>query len=54
MAEDKVEPREVNWRQMMPWTTLFQGFRVALDPNKLILAALSAHFEKSGAPDKLK
>jgi hypothetical protein len=39
MAEDKVEPREVNWRQLMPWTTLFQGFRVALDPNKLVLAA---------------
>ncbi len=40
MAEDKVEPREVNWRQLMPWTALFQGFRVALDPNKLVLAAL--------------
>src|SRR5437879_6342230 len=39
MAEDKVEPREVNWRQLMPWTVLFQGFRVALDPNKLLLAA---------------
>jgi hypothetical protein len=40
MAEDKVEPREVNWRQLMPWTVLFQGFRVALDPNKLVLAAI--------------
>jgi len=39
MAEDKVEPREVNWRQLLPWTLLFQGFRVALDPNKLVLAA---------------
>jgi hypothetical protein len=39
MAEDKVEPRETNWRQLMPWTVLFQGFRVALDPNKLVLAA---------------
>jgi len=39
MAEDKVEPREFNWRQVLPWTTLFQGFRVALDPNKLVLAA---------------
>ena len=39
MAEDKVEPREINWRQLMPWTVLFQGFRVALDPNKLVLAA---------------
>jgi hypothetical protein len=39
MAEDKVEPRELNWRQLLPWTLLFQGFRVALDPNKLLLAA---------------
>jgi hypothetical protein len=39
MAEDKVEPREFNWRQVLPWTALFQGFRVALDPNKLVLAA---------------
>jgi hypothetical protein len=39
MAEDKVEPREFNWRQLLPWTVLFQGFRVALDPNKLVLAA---------------
>src|SRR5438552_3659469 len=39
MADDKVEPRETNWRQLLPWTVLFQGFRVALDPNKLVLAA---------------
>ncbi len=39
MAEDKVEPRDINWRQLLPWTLLFQGFRVALDPNKLVLAA---------------
>jgi hypothetical protein len=40
MAEDKTEPREINWRQLLPWTAIFQGFRVALDPNKLVLAAL--------------
>jgi hypothetical protein len=39
MAEDRVEPRELNWRQLLPWTVLFQGFRVALDPGKLLLAA---------------
>src|SRR5262249_15920346 len=33
------EPRETNWRQLLPWTALFQGFRVALDLNKLLLAA---------------
>src|SRR5207248_5840020 len=39
MVEDKVEPREVSWRQRLPWTEIFQGFRVALDFNKLVLAA---------------
>ncbi len=39
MAEEKVEPRETSWRQMLPWTELFRGFQVALDVNKLILAA---------------
>jgi hypothetical protein len=39
MAEEKVEPREVNIRQMLPWTELFQSFKVALDPKKLLLAA---------------
>ncbi|HZT80965.1 MAG TPA: hypothetical protein VFA26_12110, partial [Gemmataceae bacterium] len=39
MAEDKIEPRELNWRQLLPWTALFQGFRISLDLNKLLLAA---------------
>src|SRR5262249_21163283 len=40
MVEEKVEPREINWRHLLPWTAIFQGFRVALDLNKLMLAAL--------------
>jgi hypothetical protein len=40
MADDKLEPREINWRHLLPWTAIFQGFRVALDLNKLFLAAL--------------
>jgi hypothetical protein len=39
MADDRTEPRETNWAQLLPWTALFQGFRVALDVNKLLLAA---------------
>src|SRR6266511_1594771 len=39
MAEDKGEPREVNWRQLLPWTALFRGFGVAMSLNKLLLAA---------------
>jgi hypothetical protein len=39
MAEDKVELRDINFRQLLPWTELFRGFQVALDPKKLLLAA---------------
>src|SRR5947199_10714168 len=39
MAEEKVELRDINWRQLFPWTELFRGFQVALDPKKLLLAA---------------
>ena len=39
MVEEKVEPRETSWRQLLPWTELFRGFQVALDLNKLALAA---------------
>ena len=63
MAEDKFEPRETNWRQLLPWIELFQGFRVALDLNKLLLAAagiltmafgwwlLAVIFDKPSQPD---
>jgi len=39
MAEDKAEAREMTWRQLLPWTELFRGFQIALDINKLFLAA---------------
>src|SRR5262245_776286 len=39
MAEEKVEVRDINFRQVLPWTELFRGFQVALDPKKLLLAA---------------
>src|SRR6516162_10271990 len=39
MADDKHEAREVTWRSLLPWTHLFRGFQVALDLNKLLLAA---------------
>lgn len=44
MAEDKVEARETSWRQLLPWAELFRGFRVALDLNKLLLAAAGILF----------
>jgi hypothetical protein len=39
MAEEKVELRDLKWHQLVPWTELFRGFHVALDPKKLLLAA---------------
>ncbi|MCS6850977.1 MAG: hypothetical protein NZ700_07375 [Gemmataceae bacterium] len=39
MAEGNVDLRSGNFRQWLPWTELFRGFAVALDPRKLLLAA---------------
>lgn len=39
MAEEKVELRSLDWRHLFPWTEIFRGFQIALDPKKLILAA---------------
>jgi hypothetical protein len=39
MAEDRVVDAKPTWRQLMPWTQLFRGFEIALDINKLLLAA---------------
>src|SRR5437667_158187 len=46
MAEEKIEPREINYRQWLPWTQSFRGFWFAIDPNKLLLALLN---NKEGA-----
>ena len=40
MADDRTDNREMTWRTLFPWTELFRGFSLALDPNKLFLAAL--------------
>lgn len=39
MAEEKTDARDSAWRQLFPWTELFRCFKVAVDPNKLLLAA---------------
>ena len=39
MVEEQVEPRAYNVRHWLPWVEVFQGFKVALDPKKLLLAA---------------
>jgi hypothetical protein len=39
MAEDKVDLRDVNWRQLFGWLDIFRGFQIALDVKKLLLAA---------------
>jgi len=39
MAEDKMEPRELNLRQWLPWTLLLRSFWIAADWKKLLLAA---------------
>lgn len=39
MADQKADARDVSWRRLVPWTDLFNGFKLTLDPNKLFLAA---------------
>ncbi len=39
MPDDKVEVRDINLRQVLPWTEIFRSFQIALDPRKLLLAA---------------
>jgi len=39
MADEKSDARDGAWRQLFPWTELFRCFKVAVDPNKLLLAA---------------
>jgi hypothetical protein len=39
MAAEKFDLRDVSFRQLLPWTEIFRGFQVALDPKKLLLAA---------------
>src|SRR5262245_5309338 len=39
MAEDRIDTRETSWKQLVPWTELFKSFQIALDLNKMLLAA---------------
>ena len=39
MVEERTESREMNYRQFLPWTHIFRGFRIALNPKSLLLAA---------------
>src|SRR5262245_60391954 len=39
MAEDRIDSRETSWKQLVPWTELFKTFQIALDLNKMLLAA---------------
>lgn len=38
MAEER-DGRETSLRQLIPWMQIFRGFRIAIDPSKLLLAA---------------
>ncbi len=40
MVDERHDTRETTLRQRWPWLELFRGFQVAIDPRKLLLAAL--------------
>src|SRR3984957_19815784 len=39
MAEERTESRDFSFRQSLPWTHIFRGFRIALNLKSLLLAA---------------
>lgn len=41
MLDDRGTLREIAWRELFPWLILFRTVRSALDPRKLLLAALA-------------
>ena len=41
MADEAVTVRDINWREVFPFTHLFRAFRVAVHPSKLILALVA-------------
>lgn len=40
MVDERTDRRELNLREWLPWTELFRTFRIAIDPKKLLLAAM--------------
>jgi hypothetical protein len=48
MAEEKAALREVHWRQLFPWLSLFRAFGMAVDLKKMFLAALGAIITAAG------
>ncbi len=48
MAEEKAALREVHWRQLFPWLSLFRAFGMAVDLKKMVLAALGVTITAAG------
>ena len=42
MPEDRHDIRRIDLAELLPWTILFRGFRLARDPKKIALGALGA------------
>lgn len=48
MPDDRGTLREIAWRELFPWLILFRTVRPALDPRKLLLAALALVITAAG------
>lgn len=42
MPEDRHDIRRIDLAELLPWTILFRGFRIARDPKKIVLGAVGA------------
>ena len=41
MVDEASSIRNINWREVFPFTLIFRSFRVAIHPSKLVLALVA-------------
>lgn len=48
MTDARIDVKNLDLREVFPWIHLFRGFRIALDPKKILLGALGAFLMSTG------
>ncbi|MFO0945932.1 MAG: hypothetical protein U1D30_08305 [Planctomycetota bacterium] len=48
MPDARIDVKNLDLREVFPWVHLFRGFRIALDPKKILLGALGAFLMSAG------
>lgn len=48
MGQENATIRQIDWLEVFPWLHIFRSFRVALDPKKIVLAAVAVFLTWGG------